>query len=448
MSDPTPSGSEQPICRDSDNTIDTGTIPLVFVPGVMGSRLHFPEIDEQWDPDSNWAMSHWLTSSAETSRQEFSLDNPAEVMTDGSGLSSIQRSRGWGGVSWDFYGTFVRHLSDEWFVNYDTPVYVIGYDWRQDNRDSGNAVAERIRWILEDAGADRFILISHSMGGLVTRSCLKDHSDVAEKLMGVIHIAQPVCGGVVLVRRMFTGALSEHDGGKLFSSILGNTRKKALTIASGMPGPLQLLVTRHYRDTDGSWWYGYSTFEEPDVPLLWEGDPWSLYLEQQSPPGLLPPVGEDYAPIMAARIGLIHRIIEARVFHNWLGLWKHEKTWAINSTGLTVDMRLDFELPPVVYDDGWFTDTATRADGTEVEIDDPNPADRGNILRRRSRSDGTVPITSAEALFRGQRHAVEIGADYDTKRQFRISGAAHDAICHHPDCERALYDIIRHILGA
>jgi hypothetical protein len=51
-----------------------------------------------------------------------------------------------------------------------------------------------------------------------------------------------------------------------------------------------------------------------------------------------------------------------------------------------------------------------------------------------------VPDSSAEGLFPGQRHGVRITGNYDTLRQFRISGAAHDAICHHPQCERLLFD--------
>jgi hypothetical protein len=79
-----------------------------------------------------------------------------------------------------------------------------------------------------------------------------------------------------------------------------------------------------------------------------------------------------------------------------------------------------------------------------------DPADRGLVLVRRSEGDGTVPAPSAQGLFPGQAHAVEEHAtDYDEKRQFRVTGdgAVHDAICHHPEAERCLFDIMRHVLG-
>jgi len=440
---------DEAICRVNDNLLETGTIPIVFVPGVMGSRLDFTAIGQKWDPNSTWAMSHWLTASAETSRREFALDNPAVVMNTHKSLTQAQRDRGWAGVAWSFYGQFVRDLDAQTFGRYHTPVYVIGYDWRQNNRDSGNAVATRIDEILTEQNTDRFILISHSMGGLVTRACLKGHPELAAKLMGVIHIAQPVDGGLVLVRRMFTGAVPAVDGGSNLARVLGNTRHKFQTIMSALPGPMQLLSTHNYRDTGDRWWYDYSTFEEPAVKLQWEGNAWDLYLAAASPPGLLAPATESYGLSGVQRRQFTRRVREARRYHNWIGRWKHAKTWAINSTGLEVDMRLDFELPPLSFTTSGILrrHTATRADGTEVRVSDPNPANRGNIMRRRNESDGTVPITSAEALFPGQRHAVAVGSDYTTKKQFRIRNAAHDAICHNPNCERALFDIMRHILA-
>jgi pimeloyl-ACP methyl ester carboxylesterase len=449
--------STEAVCRIEDNTLETGKIPIIFVPGVMGSRLHFTAIDQSWDPDSNWAMIHWLRISAERTRDEFALSNPAEVMNDNDDLTAAQRDRGWAGVAWDFYGQFVRDLDAQRFGRYQTPVYVIGYDWRQNNRTSGDAVARRINAILAQEGVERFILISHSMGGLVTRACLKNNADVAGKLLGVIHIAQPVHGGVVLVRRMFTGCQSSEDGGWGLSTILGNNRKKFSTIMSSLPGPAQLLVTPNYRDSGGTPWYTRATFEQPTVVLPWEANPWDLYAMPESPPGLLAPAGKPYSVDATARREFGRRLAEARAYHDWLGLWMHEKTWSIYSTGLTVDMRVHFVLPAAHYEmhvmGGYdmgpptILYSARRADGTEVTVMDPDPENRGNVMQRRAQSDGTVPDPSGEGLFPGQHHGVAIGSDYETLRQFRISGAAHDAICHNANCERCLFDIIRHILG-
>jgi pimeloyl-ACP methyl ester carboxylesterase len=457
MTDPTTPISTEMVCRVDGNTLETGKIPIVFVPGVMGSRIHFPDVGESWDPDSKWAMIHWLRISAERARQEFSLSNRGEVMTDNDDLTDAQRERGWAGVAWEFYGQFVRDLAAQRFGRYQTPVYVIGYDWRQSNRTSGDAVARRIKEILQIEGVERFILISHSMGGMVTRACLKNNIDVANKLMGIIHVAQPVNGAAVLVRRMFTGAVSSEDGGWGLSKVLGNTRKKFQTLMSALPGPMQLLATPAFREVGGGPWYSRATFEVPNVTTPWEGNSWDLYSMPESPPGLLAPAGQPYALDATARREFGRRLAEARAFHDWVGLYKHQKTWAIYSTGLTVDMAVHFNLPPTTYETHVIPSysmappvilySARRADGTEVTLTDPNPENRGAQLRRRAQSDGTVPDPSAEALFPGQHHPVVAGSDYENLRQFRISGAAHDAICHNANCERCLWDILRHILG-
>lgn len=458
MTDPQGTPTDEMICRVDDNTIDTGTIPIIFVPGVMGSRLHFTVQDQYWDPDSNWRMSHWLWVSAETTRREFALTNPVNVMTEGNDLDEDECRRGLAGVAWGFYGTFIRDLEGQSFGRYTTPVYVIGYDWRQSNRTSGNVVAGRIREILEEEGASEFVLISHSMGGLVTRATLKGHSDVADKCKGVIHVAQPVGGGLVLVRRMFTGARSNEDGGWGLSTILGNTRQKFQTIMSAVPGPMQLLPTPQYRDTGNTWWYTYETFEHPNTTRQWTGNSWALYRNTASPPGLVAPATESYAITGAVRREFGRRLNDAEAYHNWVGTWKHPRTWAIYSTGLTVDMAMHFHLPPnntrmeVFHTHHMMPPQmihyGQRGDGSWDVISDPNPEDRGVVMQRRAESDGTVPDPSAELLFPTQRHAVRVGSDYTTKKQFRISGAAHDAICHDPNCERALFDIIRHIIGS
>ncbi len=56
-------------------------IPIVFVPGVMGSRLHFSACNENWDPDHATRMVHWIFASAETKRTQLRWTTPAQVMT-------------------------------------------------------------------------------------------------------------------------------------------------------------------------------------------------------------------------------------------------------------------------------------------------------------------------------------------------------------------------------
>jgi len=47
--------SEVPVAKNSENTVDTPIVPIVVVPGVMGSRLKFSD-GATWDPDSESTM--------------------------------------------------------------------------------------------------------------------------------------------------------------------------------------------------------------------------------------------------------------------------------------------------------------------------------------------------------------------------------------------------------
>jgi hypothetical protein len=460
------SGSWQPVVREGDNTIDTGTIPLIFVPGIMGTRLHFTAISEYWDPDSNWRMSHWLTTGTEKVRREFALSNPATIMAEGKGYTEEQLTRGWAGVAKDFYKPLLEHLSKKDYGAYDTPVYAIGYDWRQNNNDSGDAIMKRIAEILETEQAERYILLSHSMGGLATRAGIKRNAEVGGKALGVCHIAQPVTGAAVAARRMFTGATFGGDGVAMMA-LLGNNRQKFATIASSLPGAIQLLPTHDFTNTGGGDWYTYRTFEEPDIGRAWRGSVWDHYLESKSPPGLLAPADSRHTIEPVPRREMTRRVNEARKFHSGLGLFKHEHTWTFYGDGNTTDSTVHFSLPPVHAEFSLLSTalhalnpfsndlqyTAKRADGSEETVSgsEIDPSDRGCVLEHTNRTDGTVPVASAQALFPGQAHRYkkQDAHDLDTERQFfHFGGAAHDKICTDPPCLEFLDELVTHLVGS
>lgn len=457
-----------PVRRVGDNTLRTSTVPVVFVPGVMGSRLQLGG-SHHWDPDRVGNMIGWATNRAETTRRLLSAETEGEVMeTAGRKVPADRLAQGWAGVAWAFYGKFLRDIEAQRFGSFSTPVYAVGYDWRQDNRASGRAVATRIGEILAELGAQRYILVSHSMGGLVTRAMLHQDGGIASKALGVVHIAQPALGAAVFYRRMFMGARAGVDGGALsppgivFRNIMGTTRESFQTILSALPGPMQLMVTPRYRDTGGRPWLGITPFEtavRQDV----EGVSWGMYLQPDSPPGLLAAANERFALPPARDQDMRARIGDAQRFHDWIGVYKHPKTWSIFGDGVETDMGAHFDLPPrddrdyrmvgggFAHDGGGPPSyVARRSDGRTFHYNRPNPADRGFDLVRREDGDGTVPAPSAQALFPGEANAVEEHTtDYAIKRQFRVTGdgAVHDVICHHPEAEACLFDIMRHVLG-
>jgi pimeloyl-ACP methyl ester carboxylesterase len=410
------------VCRVGDNTLDKKTVPIVFVPGVMGSRLHFTDIGEFWNPDSSWDMMHWLRVSYERCADEFNFEAPAEVMNNrASGtLRPEERGRGWEGVSWEFYVPFLRYLNNEVFPSADTPVYARGYDWRQSNSLSGVTLAEQIHEILELEEAEKVIICTHSMGGLVTRSAIKSDSSLNDKVAGVIHVVQPASGAPAAYRRFFTGAVKALDGGFALASILGNKGYKFTEIVSGLPGPFQLIPFHSYSDQNAN-----------GNPMPWltqivngqteaiGGNVHDLYEINQSPPGIFNPLIHDEDKREAVGTAIAARLKNTRAFHCWLDPFKHPNTYSIYGTGLASDMGMHI-----------------NAKGQAQAV-------------RRNEGDGTVPGPSGLYLFPDQTSNLSnIPGDVTqtSPRQFSVTGVEHAMSYEDGDLQLAMKTLITRIL--
>lgn len=409
-------------CRAGNNTVDKKTVPIVFVPGVMGSRLHFTDIGEYWNPDSKWDMVHWLRVSYERVANEIDFEAPAEVMTNKvhGALAPNELDRGWEGVSWEFYVPFLRFLNNEVFPSAETPVYARGYDWRQSNSLSGAVLAEQIDEILELEDAKQVIICTHSMGGLVTRAAIKHDASLNDKVAGVIHVVQPASGAPAAYRRFFTGAVKAIDGGWAFASILGNKGFKYTEIISGLPGPFQLIPFPTYYDQDaGGNPTDWLTEEVSGNTQPVTGNIHDAYGSAQSPPGLYNPNNHDSSRRNAVSTAISARLATTKAFHCWLDPFKHPNTYSIYGTGLEADM------------------------GTHIDAQrEANPV-------RRNESDGTVPETSGAYLFPTQTSRITNIPDDVTKpspRQFSVTGVEHSESYNDGGLRDAVTKLITRIL--
>ncbi len=372
------------------DSINLPVVPIVFVPGVMGSRLSMPG-GTDWDPDDVFAMLSWAGADVSQRQRDLSIfDRPNapplrtfastvefQVKTDqalndiaartapGQDAVGLYQDRGWPGAVGSFYLPILRLLEivmNRTFIQQPmNPVYCYGYDWRQSNTASGAGLLARIRSILaQTSGAKRVVVISHSMGGLVTRSAILQG---ATPLIGsVIHTVLPSNGAVVAYRRFQTGAISPIDGTQLpdrvLQAIMGATRADYAQVQSGLAGPVQLLPNHIYQTADKSPWLRTS----PQVDL---GNIYATYALLQEP-GIVPPV-EMYpgmtGPFIQARLRAV--VDTARRFHSSLGNTFHPRTF-------------------VMFSDGLMTDVAY--DGTQTDL---------NLkVVRRAAGDGTVPTDS------------------------------------------------------
>jgi pimeloyl-ACP methyl ester carboxylesterase len=361
--------------------------PIVFFPGVMGSRLRFESSDQYWDPDNTWRMLRWAPvwpfRSDDDNRREWHAREPAGVLIDplDDSVDAEGVDHGWGGVVWSSYGTYLQHLRS---LAAGRQAFAVGYDWRQDIRWLGEYAADKLRACLEQTGAEKLWLVSHSMGGLVVRSAFLSAPDLVHRIDKVLHVCQPSTGAVILYRRLFTGLVRGLDGGggvsdRAFRLLLGDSRAAFVGNMSGQPGPLQLLPSESFpADEEGQPWNGALA-----------GTPFAgLYGNADSPPGL--DDGNLQLPA-EARDDLVERIQDVADFFAWLGAPRRPdlvppETWLIYGTGRDTETRITF------------------ADGT------PQPVVTED-------GDGTVPSLSATAL--------GLAAD----RQFAVAGLGHATAC-------------------
>jgi hypothetical protein len=411
------------ICRQGDNTLDSRIVPIIFAPGVMGSRLHFPTVDEYWDPDSSWRMLHWVRISAERERQEIGWRARGDIMTTGDNLTASELRRGYASVAAGFYVGFLRFLTGLTSLCAKTPVYAVGYDWRQSNKDSASYLDTQITTILAQEKADNFVLITHSMGGIVARACLlANASGNSGKLLGVIHIVQPAAGAPVFYRRMYTGAIKAWDGGRGLSYIQGTTAQDFATILSGLRGPCELVPTDAYHDTGSIEWLWD---DRTTPPSNWPPPIFSVYAMATAPPGIWWSVaGVTTKVTPTPEADLRARIAEADAFHSWLARYRHPNTWAIYSTGVVTDMAARFNK---------------------------SPANHGIVAIRRDQGDETVPATSASSLFSAAATSTDVtGAAFVSNtalRQCEVRGVTHGDACNNTTVQTVVEQMLKVALG-
>lgn len=156
-----------------------GFLPIVVVPGIMGTRLTDPRTDKLvWnpmgeplgegpgvftvDPDRLQQVAAPLVPD-ETHRYELASKH-----------KQVAHIKHWYNLIPKFYGDLALHLAG---MNLEalegrhlTPkVYCCGYDWRQDNARSAARLAGVVDEALRETGARKVIIVAHSMGGLVAR---------------------------------------------------------------------------------------------------------------------------------------------------------------------------------------------------------------------------------------------------------------------------------------
>jgi pimeloyl-ACP methyl ester carboxylesterase len=425
-------------------------IPIVFVPGIMGSRLRRKGTDGtgngpdglpnlRWDPSSSsWMFNNY--SGKDGAYRKSMLVGPlfSEDFLEVDNADPV--ADGFKGIMED-YTKFLKKVRDkDWeLLNklFVFPVYAVGYNWTDSSDNSGKKLADRIDEIIDEAKGiagmcEMVIVVTHSMGGIVARSASELHGAQA-KILGIVHGVQPVNGAPAAYWRIKAG----FEGLGPTSRILGNAGPNVTPILGNIPGGLQLLPNKSHRTNNGQMQWLTVTEKGSTVLALPNADPYDeIYRvkavvrpqagEQPSTnqywglvdPDLLDPGGTSSAaapssnPLDASRAATVAGASDpwsqyltllqaAEDFHDQIGLKAHPHTLCLHGSGLStadvIELRVDSNwVRSDPYPKRGFRGFFTNADGKDMQAVLQDPAGDG---------DKTVVASSAAALDAPKRPA-------------------------------------------
>lgn len=163
---------------------------VIFVPGIMGSRLATPEGEEIWPP------TVLETQTGYGRREELERDDL--VVTD------IVRKVWCVGVYQPLVDQFLAMGFKEGGVGQKRLV-AFAYDWRRDLENTKDLLAKEIEKQVK-AGAKSIIIVGHSMGGLVSRLLLESgvfsNEPWFKKIISFIALATPHLGAPLALARI------------------------------------------------------------------------------------------------------------------------------------------------------------------------------------------------------------------------------------------------------
>lgn len=380
-------------------------VPIVFVPGIMGSNLRNRESGESvWNASTLLSLAwQWAFRSAKTRQAKLNPDiteadpegkipKVAEYTGDDGEPQHLDeehlRKRGWGTVSNYGYGDFMAWLEptlnsgaanpwtqlasagegdkgpspapEAWGAQKTfsplsgeeadgawgtlCPLYGVGYNWLQSNGKSAVDLAARIDEIIaewrdkEVAGSkpyrcEQVLLLTHSMGGLVSRGAIHaEYGNANDRILGICHGVMPADGAAAAYHHVRSG----YNGFSRF--VLGKDAAQVTAIFAQSCGPLELLPNCLY---GSSWLKALRNSGDHEFFSLSESDPYAeIYPKSDVWWRLIDPALVDPSGAALGRKSVdgsafdpwlkvyLPNLVTAADFHDYTGETYHENTYA------------------------------------------------------------------------------------------------------------------------
>ena len=433
-------------------------IPLIFVPGIMGTRLRrsgtngtgngadgLPNM--RWEPGKpGWMLKHFSGESPLHRKNMLvgpRFDDGFLEVDDSNPIGD-----GFHGIMEAYWQKFLNQLKARDWGSLDKifefPVYAVGYNWTDSSMESGRKLAERIVQIKDEAReitglCEKVILITHSMGGIVSRSASELHG-ARDSILGIIHGVQPVTGAPAAYWRMKAGFEGGSLGSNIASRVLGNSGPSVTAILGNIPGGLQLLPNKLHRTARGAReWLTITEsgaaklqlpttdpyaeiYRVPAVVKPKQGERpssnkyWGLVDPDLLNPGHIsgtpsgPPAATDNNALADAAAPndwdeYIDLLSRAEAFHDALGMQAHPQSFCFRGVGHhtadVIELRIESNwVRSDPYPTRGFRGFFADAQGKDMQAVLQDPSGGG---------DGTVPVSSASAIDqRGKNRAFNV----------------------------------------
>ena len=249
-------------------------LPIVIVPGTMGTRLTDPANNELiWNPTADRGIFAANDSVLQDMSRTLVPDEKHGFPVHHDNFVPTLNIRHVNNIIFDFYGAIALAMQHDLRKklakkNLVPVVYCCGYDFRVDNA----ASAQRLSSIVDEAQAEcdgePAIVIAHSMGGLITRHFCKNLGGQA-KVRAIVLLASPTHGAPDAYFTLRTG-LDEIFPLRL---ILFMSQENSRRFTRVMPSVYQLLPSILYSRLDPGWitFDATNTGFLPDPPIRQEG---------------------------------------------------------------------------------------------------------------------------------------------------------------------------------
>lgn len=134
----------------------------------------------------------------------------------------------------------------EFLSAFHFPVYAMGYNWLQSSEDGAKEVSKKLEEIKTNLGGrfHKFIIVTHSMGGLLTRRLVQIRNDIA----GVVHGVMPAEGAAAAYRRLVAGSAEGGVKSAIAAYVIGKNTEHVTAVLANAPGGLELLPSKAYNN--------------------------------------------------------------------------------------------------------------------------------------------------------------------------------------------------------